>query len=79
MIGNASYYFFSFKPIFYWKLGLRWPPNANEINNKKRNVHCQRDNFALGTQCNLYSTDSPWGFLLGVTQILGLALGETQI
>ena len=23
------------KPIFHWKLGLRWPPKANEINTKK--------------------------------------------
>ena len=46
---------------------------------KKRNVHGQRKNFALGTPCNLYSTDSCWGFALGVTQILGLALGVRQI
>ena len=35
----------------------------------KWNVHGQRRNFAFGTQRNLYSTDSRWGFALGVTQI----------
>ena len=46
---------------------------------KKKNVHDQCENFALVTQRNLYSTDSRWGFALGVTQILGLALGVMQI
>ena len=44
---------------------------------KKLNVHGQRKDFALGAQCNLYSTDLRWGFALGV--ILGFALGVTQI
>ena len=30
---------FSLKPIFHWKLGLRWPPNANEINTKKKEMY----------------------------------------
>ena len=46
---------------------------------KKLNVHGQREDFALGTQGNLYSTDLPRGFTLRVTQILSLALGVTQI
>ena len=33
----------------------------------------------LGTQRNLYSTDSCWGFALGVTQILAFALGVMQV
>ena len=33
----------------------------------------------LGTQCNLYSIGSHWGFALGVTCILCFALGVTQI
>ena len=37
---------------------------------KKWNVQGQRNNFALGTQRNIYSSDSCWGFALGVTQIL---------
>ena len=32
---------------------------------KKRNVHGQLENFAFGIQCNLYSTDSCWEFVLG--------------
>ena len=43
------------------------------------NVNAQRDNFALGTQHNLYSTCSRWGFVFGVTQILAFALGVMQI
>ena len=46
---------------------------------KTLNVHGQHKNFAfgtqrkkiaLGTQCNLYSTDSRWGFALGDTKNL---------
>ena len=55
------------KHIFHWKLGLRWHPNANEINTKK--MKCtygdQHEKFAFGTQHNLYSTDLRWGFALG--------------
>ena len=36
-------------------------------------------NVALGLQRNLYSTDSRWGLAWGVTQFLGLALGESQM
>ena len=32
---------------------------------KTRKVHGQCKSFALGTQHNLYSTDSRWGFALG--------------
>ena len=46
---------------------------------KKRNVHAQREKFAFGTQRNLYSTDLRWGFALGITQLLSLALGLRQI
>ena len=37
---------------------------------KELNVHGQNENFAFGTQRNLYSTDLHWGFALGVTHIL---------
>ena len=33
----------------------------------------------MGTQHNLYSTGSHWGFAVGKTQILGLASGLAQI
>ena len=36
------------KPIFHWKWGSRWLPNTNEIYTKKRTVHGQCQNFALG-------------------------------
>ena len=45
----------------------------------KLNVHGQRQNFVLGTQRNLYSTDLHLGFASGETQILGFALGVTQM
>ena len=43
------------------------------------NMKCkgQRENFALGTQCNLYSIGLHWAFALGVMQILCLSLGVT--
>ena len=31
------------------------------------------------TQHNLHSTDSSWGFALGVKEVLGLAMGVMQI
>ena len=51
----------------------------SNLHKKKGNVHGQRQNFALGTQRNLYSTVLHLGFASGETQILGLALGVTQI
>ena len=41
--------------------------------------NAKRINFALGIRRNLYSTDWNWGFVLGVTKVLGLASGLTQI
>ena len=49
----------------------------NKIDNMKSTWPMQK--LCLGDQRNLYSTDSHWGFALGVTQILGLALGVAQI
>ena len=57
----------------------RDPTRMESTHSKKRNVHGQRENVALGTQRNLYSTDSRWGFALGIAHILGLVLGVTQI
>ena len=72
------------KPIFHWKIGLRWLTNANEINTKHINVRGQRESFAFGTQRNLYSTDSCWGFALGDTQckiymLVYFALGNAKV
>ena len=30
---------FTFQPIFHWKLGLRWLPNANEIKKKREEMY----------------------------------------
>ena len=50
-----------------------------KLTQKKWNAHGQRENFAFGTQRNLYSTDSRLGLASGETQILGFALGVKQI
>ena len=55
------------KPIFHWKLGLHWLPNANEINPKNMKCTWPMENFAFGTQRNLYSIDLHLGFTLGAT------------
>ena len=67
------------KPIFHWKLGLRWLPNANEINTKIHEIYMANacPNFPFGTQRNLYSTDLHWGFALG-TRILKFASPNTS-
>ena len=52
-----------------------WLPNTNEIDTKNMKCTCPTREISLGSQRNLYSTDLRWGFALGVTQILGLALG----
>ena len=60
--------------------GFALATKANEINKQtKKCTLPTRKNLALGTQCNLYSTDLRWGVASGVMQILGLASGETQI
>ena len=43
------------------------------------NVHAQHQPQCQKTQPNLYTTDFYWDFVLGETQILGLASGVTQI
>ena len=63
------------KPIFHWKWGSRWAPNANEIYTKNRNVHAQRQPQRQKAQRHLYSTDWRRGLVSGVMQILGLASG----
>ena len=59
------------KPIFNWKLGSRWLPNANEINTKNMKCTWPTPEFCVGTQRNLYSTGLRLGFASGKTQILG--------
>ena len=63
------------KPIFHWKLGSHWLPNANEINTKNMKCTCPTPEFCVGTQRNLYSTGLRLGLASGKTQILGLASG----
>ena len=63
------------KPIFHCKLGLRWLPNANEINTK--NMKC-----TWPTPAPFVGDPTPPIFhlvALGVTQILAFAFGLTQI
>ena len=63
------------KPIFHWKWGSRWVPNANEIYTKNMKYTWPTPAFCVGTQRNLYSTDWRRGLALGLTQNLDLASG----
>ena len=76
---DANFLTFFLEPIFHCELGSRWVTNANEMSTKNMKCAWPTRKFCIGDPLNLYSTDSRWGFALGVTQILGLALGETQI
>ena len=67
------------KPIFHWKWGSHFVPNANEIYTKNMKCTWPKPAFCVGTQRNLYSTDWHRGLASGKTQILGLASGVTQI
>ena len=60
------------KPIFHWKWGSRWVPNANEIYTKNMKYTWPTPAFCIGTQRNLYSTDWRQGLALGPTQIFGV-------
>ena len=51
----------------------------HEKNRDKQHKIYMANKRTFGTQRNLYSTGSRWGFTLGETQILGLALGVTRI
>ena len=61
-----------YKPIFHWKWGSRWVPNANEIYTKNMKCTWPTPVFCIGTQRNLYSTDWCRGLASGKTQILAL-------
>ena len=63
------------KPIFHWKWGSHWVPNANYTKNMK--CTWPMPAFCVGTQRNLYSTGWRQGLASGKTQIL--ALGNTKI
>ena len=65
------------KPIFHWKWGSRWVPNANEIYTKYMKCTWPMPVFCVGTQRNLYSTDWRQGLASGKTQIL--AQGNAKI
>ena len=39
VLAQKARYLKSQKPIFHWKLGLRWLQNANEINTKKEEMY----------------------------------------
>ena len=69
----------SLKPIFHWKWGSRWVPNANEIYTKNMKCTWPTPAFCVGTKRNLYSTGLRLGFASAKTQILGFASAKTQI
>ena len=80
------------KPIFHWKLGLRWAPNANEIYSK--NMKCTWPTqklystpvggFALGNankfaSPNARDTNMLVFFALGNAKVLSFALGDAKV
>ena len=67
-----------FKPIFHWKWGSRWLPNAKEIYTHKMKCTWPTPVFCVGTQRHLYSTDWRRGLASGLMQILGLASGNAK-
>ena len=64
------------QPIFHWKWGWRWLPNANEIYKKKRNVHGRRKKFASP---NARDTNMLVFFALGNAKVLSFALADAKV
>ena len=48
------------KPIFHWKLGLRWLPNANEINTKNMKCTWPTPEFCVGTNATYLPLACVW-------------------
>ena len=63
-------------PIFHWKWGSRWLPNANEMYTKKRNVHGQRKKFASP---NARDTNMLVFLALANAKVLSFALGDAKV
>ena len=63
-------------PIFHWKWGSLWLPNANEIYTHKKNVHGQCKKFASP---NARDTNMLVFFALGNTKVLSVALGNAKM
>ena len=65
-------------PIFHWKLGSRWLPNANEIDTNKHEMYmANARNLRLGPNAT-YIPLICGGVLRWVMQILKFALGLMQ-
>ena len=64
------------QPIFHWKWGWRWLPNANEIYTKKWNVHGRRKKFASP---NARDTNMLVFFALGNAEVLSFALADAKV
>ena len=61
----------TFKPIFHWKLGLHWLPNANEIYTKKKEMYmANARNLRLGPNATYIPLTCVGGFALGDTKNL---------
>ena len=66
--GILGKFFHILKPIFHWKLGLRWLQNANEINTKKHEMYMANvKNLCLGRNTT-YIPLTRVGVLRWVTQ-----------
>ena len=63
-------------PIFHWKWGSPWLPNANEMYTKKKNVHGQRKKFASP---NARDTNMLVFLALANAKVLSFALGDAKV
>ena len=60
-----------------YSTGKRYPTRM-KLTPKKVQCTWPTPKFYVGTQRNLYSTGSRWGFALGKAQLLGFASGKTR-
>ena len=65
-------------PVFDWMLRLRLILNATQNETSNMKSSCPMQTQLWHTQRQLYSTGLRWGFALGVTHILGFALGNAN-
>ena len=67
------------KPIFHWKLGWYWLPNANEMSTNNMKCTWPIQKLCVGDPAQPIFHWFALGFALGVAQILFFALGVTPI
>ena len=83
--GFASQWNIGFKPIFHWKLGLRWLPNANEINTKKHAMYMANAKKLCLVPNTTYIPLTRVGVFIGLpnakdtNMLVSFALGDAKV